>query len=522
MHQNYYFLKQLAESLRPQVVGLRCMECFSQEKDELMVVLAQARGKHNFYKPFYWRATLRPEFGCLSFPADFSRARQNSIDLLIELTDLAVVDVCCYLNERAIGIVFEKGFTLVFKLFGNRSNAVLFKKNEVHSLFLSRLVADGNLELSSLNRVLDQSYEAYQAVNYDHRKLFPTFGKVVNSYLEEKLKNVDLPQTKWQVIKATVQQLHTSTTLQISTLNYQPTLSLVPVGMLIKAHTDPVVALNDFYANYQKINHLDFEKGEMLRLLQKKIQRTETYIAETSRKVIEMTESTKNEELGHILMANLHQIPERLDRVELFDFYRNVNIVIKLKPDLSPQKNAENYYRKSKNERIEIEKMTENIGLREAEVIAMKEQFAEIEAAETIKELRKYLKSNLLTTNNIAPTVEQLFKRIEFQDFVILIGKNAKNNDLLIRQYAHKEDLWLHARDVSGSHVLVKYRAGKTFPSSVIERAAQLAAWNSKRRNDSLCPVIVVPRKFVRKPKNAADGAVVLDKEEVIMVVPMA
>jgi predicted ribosome quality control (RQC) complex YloA/Tae2 family protein len=522
MHQNYYFLNQLATALRPQVLGLKCMECFSQEKDELMVVLAEARGKHNFYKPFYWRATLRPEFGCLSFPEDFSRAKNNSADLFAELTDLAVIGVCCFLNERAIGLVFEKGFTLVFKLFGNRSNAVLFKKNTVHGLFLNRLVADGNLELSSLNRTIDQSWAAYEAANHDHRKLFPTFGKVVNGYLEEQLKNIDLPQTKWQLIRATVQQLNNTTTLQLSTLNYQPTLSLVPVGDLIRTHSNPIVAINDFYANYQKINHLDFEKGEMLRLLQKKIQRTETYITETSRKVIEMTESTKNEELGHILMANLHQIPERIDRVELFDFYRNTTIVIKLKPDLSPQKNAENYYRKSKNERIEVDKMTENIGLREAEVLAMKTQFAEIEAAETLKELRKYLKVNSLTTNTIAATVEQLFKKIEFQDFVILIGKNAKNNDLLIKQYAHKEDLWLHARDVSGSHVLIKYRAGKKFPNTVIERAAQLAAWNSKRRNDSLCPVIVVPRKFVRKPKNAADGAVVLDKEEVIMVVPTA
>ncbi len=519
MHQNYYFLKQLTTALRPKVVGLRCMECFSQEKDELMVVLAEARGKHNFYKPFYWRATLRPEFGCLSFPDDFNRAKQNSADLFVELTDLVVVDVCCYLNERAIGIVFEKGFTLVFKLFGNRSNAVLFKKNTVHHLFLNRLIADANLELSGLNRPIDQSWAAYETANYDHRKLFPTFGKIVNNYLEEQLKTVDLPQTKWQIIKAVLQQL-SSNNLQLTTFDYQPTLSFIPIGNLIRAHTDPIVALNDFYANYQKINHLDFEKGEMLRLLQKKIQRTETYIAETSRKVIEMTESTKNEELGHILMANLHQIPERTDRVELFDFYRNVNIFIKLKPDLSPQKNAENYYRKSKNERIEVEKMTENIGLREAEVMEMKKQFAEIEAAETLKDLRKYFKANLLTTNTIALTVEQLFKKIEFENFVILIGKNAKNNDLLIKQYAHKEDLWLHARDVSGSHVLVKYKSGKTFPSSVIERAAQLAAWNSKRRNDSLCPVIVVPRKFVRKPKNAADGAVVLDKEEVIMVVP--
>ena len=68
--------------------------------------------------------------------------------------------------------------------------------------------------------------------------------------------------------------------------------------------------------------------------------------------------------------------------------------------------------------------------------------------------------------------------------------------------------------------MIIKYQAGKGFPKTVIERAAELAAWNSKRRTDSLCPVIMTPKKFVRKPKGLAEGQVVVDKEEVVMVVP--
>lgn len=101
-----------------------------------------------------------------------------------------------------------------------------------------------------------------------------------------------------------------------------------------------------------------------------------------------------------------------------------------------------------------------------------------------------------------------------------MIGRNAKNNDLLTQRYTYKDDLWLHARDVTGSHVVVKYKAGKTFPKSVIERAAELAAWYSKRRTDSLCPVIVTPKKYVRKPKGLAEGQVLVEKEDVVLVVP--
>ena len=71
-----------------------------------------------------------------------------------------------------------------------------------------------------------------------------------------------------------------------------------------------------------------------------------------------------------------------------------------------------------------------------------------------------------------------------------------------------------------GSHVVVKYKAGKSFPKNVIERAAELAAWYSKRRTDSLCPVTVTPKKFVRKPKGLAEGQVIVEKEDVVMVVP--
>jgi predicted ribosome quality control (RQC) complex YloA/Tae2 family protein len=139
-----------------------------------------------------------------------------------------------------------------------------------------------------------------------------------------------------------------------------------------------------------------------------------------------------------------------------------------------------------------------------------------------LKELRKYVKHQGLTGDTGANdlTVDQLFKEVNLDGFRILIGRNARNNDLLTQRFAYKEDLWLHARDVSGSHVLIKYRPGKSFPRNVIERAAELAAWYSRRRTDSLCPVTVTPRKFVRKPKGLAEGQVLIEKESVVMVVP--
>jgi predicted ribosome quality control (RQC) complex YloA/Tae2 family protein len=100
------------------------------------------------------------------------------------------------------------------------------------------------------------------------------------------------------------------------------------------------------------------------------------------------------------------------------------------------------------------------------------------------------------------------------------VGKNARNNDLLTQKHTHKEDLWLHAKDVSGSHVVLKHRSGKPFPEDVIEIAAELAAYYSRRKRDSLCPVSYTPKKYVRKPKGAEPGAVVLEREKVLLVQP--
>ena len=103
---------------------------------------------------------------------------------------------------------------------------------------------------------------------------------------------------------------------------------------------------------------------------------------------------------------------------------------------------------------------------------------------------------------------------------IILVGKNAKANDELTLKVATKNDLWLHVKDVSGSHVVIKQKPGQNYPVSIIERAASIAAFNSKRKTDTLCPVIFTQKKFVRKVKESPPGQVVVEKEDVVMVQP--
>ncbi len=205
--------------------------------------------------------------------------------------------------------------------------------------------------------------------------------------------------------------------------------------------------------------------------------------------------------------------------MEVFDFYKEAPLRIKLNPQLSPQQNAERFYRKAKNQKIEEQKLLQTIETKENEWLRLQTLLQSLDECHDFKSLRRWAKQHGFAGQSKAD--ESLpFKRFEYKGFQIWVGKNAKSNDLLTQRFAHKNDLWLHAKDVAGSHVVIKRSGQKQIPRNVIEKAASLAAYYSKRKTDSLCPVIVTEKKYVRKPKGLAPGQVIVDKEEVIMVAP--
>ncbi|MEA5260085.1 NFACT RNA binding domain-containing protein [Arcicella aquatica] len=515
MQTNYYFLRQLSNKLSTELTGLVLAECFTQEKDEILLGFCSEGKQWRDQKDFYIKAVLHPDFACLAFPKDFKRAGRNSANLFKEIINLKVLSVRQFENERAFALYFENNFVLLFKMYGNRSNIILFQENEVIDLFQNKLVIDNNVAIDKLDRPIDQSFEAFQEKGW--KTLFPTFGKEITKFLS---KNGQEAIT-WEQIQAITTQLE-NPTYYLKTIDYQPVLSLIAEdGEIVNTFTDPLEASNAFYYAHNKINVIDKEKGVIIKILQKRKTRTQAYIDKCYQQLNSLDTGVKHDEIANIIMANLHAIPERTEVIELYDFYRDQPIKVRLKPDLSPQKSAENYYRKSKNEKIEIEKLMENLEAKEMDMSEIEQQIKDIEGFETLKEFRKYLKAHQLEpSQKVVDTVQTLFKYYQFEGYEILVGRNAKNNDLLTQRFARKEDLWLHARDVAGSHVVVRKQAGRNFPVNVIEKAAGLAAFYSKRKTDTLCPVIVTPKKYVRKTRDLGEGQVIIDKEEVIMIEP--
>ncbi len=513
MHNNYYFLRQLSKQLDEILIGAKLVECFSQNKDELIVVFE----KHQQY--FTIKAHLLSTFSCLSFPREFHRARKNSIDLFSEIINCTVDAIQQFENERSFAFHFGNKKSLLFKMHGNKSNVILFNGDE-KILFKNSLPGDETIVLGEMNRGIDFSKSAFENNSDSLKKLYLTFGPLVWEYLKEKGFDECTAEQQWEMLSETIQKLNTPN-FYITNLNNSLSFSLLPVGETVKESTNPMEVLNEFFYAYTQTNVLETEKQKAISSLTTKLKASQSFLTKTNAKRKELKEENTYKVWADLLMANLYSIPERAKKISLPDFQEPSKLIeIPLSETLNPQKNAERYYRKSKNHQIEINRLEEIILAKEKEISTLESQLVEVTNDQDLKRLRQHVEHFGLQKKKQTEEIILPYKATEFQGFQIWIGKNAKSNDELTLKYSYKEDLWLHAKDVSGSHVIIKYKSGNPFPKEVIERGAQLAAYFSKRKNESLCPVAYTQKKFVRKRKGDPAGAVVVEKETVIMVEP--
>ena len=119
-------------------------------------------------------------------------------------------------------------------------------------------------------------------------------------------------------------------------------------------------------------------------------------------------------------------------------------------------------------------------------------------------------------------SLPQVSKITSAEGFEILIGKNNRQNDYLTMHLAKKEDIWLHAKDAPGAHVIIKSQPGREIPDATLEQAAQLAAYYSESRHSSKVSVDYTPRKNVWKPASARPGFVLYDHYQTLLVAPEA
>jgi len=494
MHTNYFFLRQLSAVLTEQLRGARVESCFSQEKDELVIGLRTILGGE-----FWLKAQLGAAFSALALPESFHRARQNSVDLLPELLGRTVASVAAWPYDRVLQLDFvENDATLVFKLYGPRPNAIFRPAPAAPAqLFHQRYVADAELVPASPT---PQAIRAAQSVALGGRR-------------------DELPAD-------TLAQLEHPAQYYLTVHEGRTRLSLLPLGEVLETlpGTDPLGALRRYVPLALARRAYDAERRQVHQLLTRRAEEAGTSAQYARQRLHALAHEAGYRHRADLLMAHLHEIPAGATQFEALDFLTGEPVLLRLKAQEKPQQTAANLYRKAKNQQREETELRARIERRETEALNALEHLEELDTLPALAELRSlrtWRKQHGLDPATLEKPAQELpFKMFEDRGFTILVGRNAQNNDLLTQRYAHKDDLWLHAKDVSGSHVVVRHRAGQPVPEPVVEHAAQLAAWYSKRQHDSLCPVTVTPKKFVRKPKGALPGQVLVERERVVLVVP--
>lgn len=227
--------------------------------------------------------------------------------------------------------------------------------------------------------------------------------------------------------------------------------------------------------------------------------------------------------LADLLKANFVRIIKGSSFLELEDIYSQPPkvITINLDPSLSPEKNIQRYYkRRRKYEKgiVRIENELDAIKSRKAEI---DEAYATIENADHPDLIKKHLPE----TMGRKPAAKREAGRpsgpksfISSEGYRILVGRNDRENDEITFKVANGRDLWLHARDYPGSHVIVRLPKGADLPRSTLVEAAMLALKYSKAAKAGKGEVTYCFAKNIRKPKGGTPGKVLVNQEKSIMV----
>lgn len=465
------------------------------------------------------------------FPDTYRSPKKSNVTTFFsELFDKKVTSVSLAENDRFITIFFNEGYRLLFQIFGNNPNVFLIKENIVIETFKGTEELTGKPAPEprppSPPKKLPAGLSPKRTITTVNPK-FPRhlIGYVIDHYELGKKSTEEIVQVTKKLTKAMLENPEFRV-LEDGNLCLIPEKNL-PVHTK-KTFDDISSAIRYVYYKTSKERRLSSRLNSVKPKIEKAINKSESIINQLQNADKGLERAEKYEQFGHILMAHAHEkIESGTEVIELPNLYEDEKPVkIQLKPTLNIAENAQRYYNKSTKAVRNVEESEKRLKREKLELKKLKNIQSSLNDIEKIYEFDDWFKDKeedlielgILSAGNSKKSLP--YRKVHIDGYEIWIGKNAKSNDKLTSA-AHKEDIWLHARGVGGSHVVIRMNNNKNMPPrQIILKAAAVAAWNSKARGSDLAPVIVTKRKYVTKPKGAPSGAVRVQKEDVEMVKP--
>jgi predicted ribosome quality control (RQC) complex YloA/Tae2 family protein len=307
-----------------------------------------------------------------------------------------------------------------------------------------------------------------------------------------------------------------------------------PIGHLEgELHSDEEMnnLLETFFARRNLNTQLTNARQTLTNIIKKETGRLEKKLSAQLEDLASASNAEEYRLHGELIKSSMYQLKKGDTDVLLNDYHTegSPQVRILLDPNLTPAENAQKMFHKySKAKKIIANASVHSQTTREelnylAGVENSTEMADDLEVLNQIKlELvqQNYLKQKeskqVKTTRKDKPSPGVY---ISGDGFTILAGKNNQQNDHLTMKMAKPDDIWLHTREIPGSHIVIRTE-GKDVPESTLNQAAALAAFFSKAKNSTKVPVDYTQRKFVNKPKGAKPGYVIYSSFKTVIVNP--
>ena len=534
-----FFLHHMTEELRQELLYGRIQKINQPFKQELVLQIRSNRQNHKLLlsaHPVFGRIQLtNTSFENPAVPNTFIMVMRKylqgaTIESIEQIDNDRVLEISVS-NKNEIGD--NVAATLIIEIMGKHSNIILMDK------------ASGNI-IEAIKHV-GFSQNSYRTILPGSSYVTPPQTDKRNPFTisDEKLFEIlhteDLSARSLQNLfqglgrdtAAELSQRLTSDKLKIFraffTSSTQATLtskSFTPILFADSQKEFPSLSqlLDAFYQDKAERDRVNQQASELIHRVENELEKNRKKLKKQEQELVATENAEEFRQKGELLTTFLHQVPNNQDQVELDNYYISEKITIVLDKALTPNQNAQRYFKKYQKLKEAVKHLT---GLIEE----TKETIQYLESVETalsqanLTEIAE-IREELIQTGFIRRRQrEKIQKRKKPEKYlstdgqtVILVGRNNLQNDELTFKMAKKEELWFHAKDIPGSHVVI---TGNLQPSDEVKTdAAELAAYFSKARLSNLVQVDMIEVKKLNKPTGGKPGFVTYTGQKTLRVTP--
>ena len=535
-----FFLHHMVEELRRELVNGRIQKINQPFEQELVLQIRSNRQSHRLLlsaPPVFGRIQLtQTTFENPAQPSTFimvlRKYLQGALIESIEQVENDRIVEMTVSNKNEIGDHIQA--TLIIEIMGKHSNILLVDKSSHKILEVIKHVGFSQNSYRTLlpgsTYIAPPSTESLNPFTIKDEKLFE-----ILQTQETRAKNL---QSLFQGLgRDTANELESilitdklSTFRNFFNQETKPCLtetSFSP-GPFANQVGEPFASLSDLLDTYYKDkaerDRVKQQASELIRRVENELQKNRHKLKKQEKELLATDNAEEFRQKGELLTTFLHQVPNDQDQVILDNYYTNQPITIALDKALTPNQNAQRYFKRYQKLKEAVKYLTDLIEETKATILYLESVETVLNQAglEEIAEIRE----ELIQTGFIRRRQrEKIQKRKKPEQYlasdgktIIYVGRNNLQNEELTFKMARKEELWFHAKDIPGSHVVI---SGNLDPSDEVKTdAAELAAYFSQGRLSNLVQVDMIEVKKLNKPTGGKPGFVTYTGQKTLRVTP--